>query len=114
MNISCLLESANLSPEEFNVLEGETVSTLCLCNRVNIPKVSQEDTQVPDDSIPAVKTFLCNDSAVPDRLEGPLLFSWSVSSTRNIYEGPVSVTEGGCLPSLCYSYFRDRFWQSNY
>lgn len=64
-----MLDCASLSPDEFKVLDGETVNTLCMRHGVNIHAVSQEDEQDADNGIPAVETLLCDNSAVPDDLE---------------------------------------------
>lgn len=70
--ISSMLDCASLSPEEFKVLDGEAMSTVCKRHSVNVNTILGEGTQTVDTVIPAVETLLCNDSAVPDDLEDPV------------------------------------------
>lgn len=69
--ISGMLDRASLSPDEFKVLNGETVNTLCICHGVNVHAVSQ-DEQDANSGIPAVEMLLCDESAVPDDFEDPV------------------------------------------
>lgn len=70
--ISTMLDRASLSAAEFQVLDGETMSTLCMHHGVNIHAVSQAGEQDVDSGIPACETLLCDESAVPDDLEDPV------------------------------------------
>lgn len=48
-----MLDRASLSADEFKVLDGETMSTLCMCHGVYIHAVSQVGEQDVDSGIPA-------------------------------------------------------------
>lgn len=66
--ITSLMDCASLSPEEFNVLDGEAVSSLCMCHGVKVLAISDESIEYGCE-IPAIETLLCGESAVPDDLE---------------------------------------------
>lgn len=68
--ISNLMDRVSLSPEEFNVLDGEAISTLCMRHGVKVLAISDENTEY-DCEIPAIETLLCSESAVPDNLDEP-------------------------------------------
>lgn len=58
------MDHASLSPEEFSVLDGEAMSTLCMRHGVKVLAISDENTEY-DCEIPAIETLLCSESAVP-------------------------------------------------
>lgn len=69
--ISSLMDCARLSPEEFNVLDGEAVGTLCMRHGIKVLAISGESAE-DEYEIPAIETLLCSEGAVPDDLEEPL------------------------------------------
>lgn len=68
--ISSLMDRVSPSHEEFNVIDGEAIHSLCMRHGVKVLVISDENTE-QDCEIPAIETLLCNDSAVPDNLDEP-------------------------------------------
>lgn len=71
--IASLIGRASLSPEEFNVIDKEIMSTMCMRHGVKVLAISDEDTE-HNCEISAIETLLCTDSAVPANLDEP--FQW--------------------------------------
>lgn len=67
--IRTLLDRAALSSDEFRVLNEETVNSLYMCLGVT----NFEAPKDVDSEVSAIETLLCDESAIPDDLEDPVL-----------------------------------------